>query len=246
MYLALFLAAMLYLYVAKEEKQPFYKYGVLSAILVLFPLAKALLNKSFQGFYEAQAWQWLLPVWGVIAFAGVIIFDKQRDGRNRFMVIVAVCLVFLLCGLWSQDYLKKNDNENKTEIEDIYDLILSQNREKEILLVGPQEIMENARAYDGRILTVYGKDIWDTDLDYAFYDSYDEWVYSLAEHMNEPMEKTEEDFFTEISRSGATHVVFGKENLTFGEDMQYPVTLESDGMVLKRVEETRHYVIYER
>ena len=246
MYLALFLAAMFYLYMVREEKQPFFKYGVLSAVLVLFPLTRWILNKCFQGFYEAEAWQWLLPVMGVIAFAVIEIWGKQWEKWKRWAIIPVACLVFLLCGVWSQDYLKKDINKNINEMKEVYDLILNQNTGSEILLVGPQEIMENARAYDGRIITVYGRDVWETDLDYAFYDHYDEWVYGLARHMEKPIIKIGGGLLAELSRSGATHVVFDKENLTFGDDMQYPATLESGGMLLKRMEETRHYVIYAR
>ena len=253
MYLALFLVAMLSLMATKGEKQPFFKYGVLSALVVLFPVTRWILNRYFQGFYPADAWQWLLPVLGVISFTVMELWEKKGEKNwgkwQKRLFLPSICLIFLLCGGLSKAYTwqeSSENTENAEEIQEIYEHILQQSGERQILLAAPKEIMEGARAYDAGLLTVYGRDLWETELDYAFYDKYEDWEYSLAEHMEEPVEMQEDTLLKELSMSGATHVVFDKENLTFGEDMQYPATLRSGSMTLKRLEETRHYVIYVR
>lgn len=244
MYLALFLVVILYMYAAKEEKSILFKYGVLSAVLVLFPLTGWLIDKYFQGFYESKAWQWLIPVWGIIAYAAVELYAKQYEKRKKYWIIPSVCLVILLSGFLTHSYLPEKETSHKGEISDIYDLLLSEGDECQISLVAPKEIMEGARAYDGRLLTVYGRDIWEKDLDYAFYGNYEEWAYGLSEHMNEPLEDNEALVLLELSQSGATHVIFDKENLAYGADMQYPSVIYGENLQLKRLEETRHYVIY--
>lgn len=246
MYLALFLVAILYLYVTKEEKSLFFKYGVLSAILVLFPVTGWVVNRYFQGFYNSQSRQWIIPVLGMIAYAVMEIYGKQWEKWKKRLLLPSVCLVIVLCGFLSHSYLPEKEMEREQEIEDIYELVLENSDERQILLVAPKEIMESARGYDGRLLTAYGRDIWEQDLDYAFYGNYEEWAYGLSEHMNEPFEENEALVLAELSRSGATHVIFDKENLTFGEDMQYPFSFKSDDMKLEQLEETRHYVIYAR
>lgn len=246
MYLALFLVAILYLYAAKEVKSILFKYGVLSAILVLFPLSGWLVDKYFQGFYGSASWQWMVPVFGVIAYAVVDFYGKQRERWKKYWVIPGVCLVILLSGFLTHSYLPEKEKGHEQEISEIYDLLLASGEERQISIVAPKEIMESARAYDGRLLTVYGRDIWENDLDYAFYGNYKEWAYGLSEHMNEPLEDNEALVLEELSQSGATHVIFDKENLLFGEDMQYPSMIQGGEMRLKRMEETRHYVIYTR
>lgn len=244
MYLALFLTAMLFLYVEKEEKQPFFKYGVLSALVVLFPVTRWVLNQYFQGFYAKEAWLWMLPIFGILAFSVMKLWERQWGKWQKCLLLPAFCLLFLLCGGLSKAYQPTGMPENKEEIEQVYEQILAGGDERQVLLAAPREIMEGARAYDAGILTVYGRDIWETGLDYAFYDNYEEWAYRLAQHMEEPMETQKAELLEELTVSGATHVVFNKENLTFGEDMQYPETLRSNSISLKRMDETKHYVIY--
>lgn len=244
MYLALFLAAMLFLYVEKEEKQPFFKYGVLSTLVVLFPVTRWVLNQYFQEFYAEEAWLWMLPIFGTLAFSVMKLWDRQWGKWQKRMLLPAVCLLFFLCGGLSRAYLPAELPENEEEIEQVYEKILNGSDERQVLLAAPREVMEGARAYDAGILTVYGRDIWEAELDYAFYDHYEEWAYQLVQHIEEPMEMQETQLLEELTVSGATHVVLKKENLTFGEDMQYPETLRSNSITLKRMDETKHYVIY--
>ena len=248
MYLALFLVAILYLYVAKEEKNLLFKYCVLGGILVLFPITGRLVSNYFQGFYEADALLWLLPVTGLIGYAVTELYGKWQDKRKAGLMLVSVAIVALLSGFLSNDYLPdaaKNKAE-KEEIESVFAIILAGEGERQVTLAAPEEIMVHARAFDGKLLTVYGRDIREQNLDYAFYGNYEEWAYTLAEHMEEKFEENETAILTELEQSGATHVVFDKENLFFGEDMQYPKVLGNAELHLSRMDETRHYVIYER
>lgn len=244
MYLALFLVAILYLYIVREEKTKLYRFGVLAAVLILFPVTGWLLDKYFQGFYDKSTLQWLLPIFGIIAFVSVDIYKRQTTKWKKCMVIPAICLVLFMSGFVAYTYLPQETNENSSEIEEVYEMILEEESERQITLVAPKEIMENARAYDGRILTAYGRDIWENDLDYAFYGNYEEWAYRLAEYMNEAFDENEELLLEQLAQSGATHVVFDKANLIFDENMHYPSTIKSSTVKFKYMEETHHYVIY--
>ena len=244
MYPALFLVAILYLYIVKEEKTRFFRYSVIGTVLVLFPLGVWALDKYFQGFYSGEALQWILPVSIVVALAVTDIYEKQTLSWKKYVTILFVCVVIFLSGAFAYGYCSDEEELNRTEIEEVYDLILAMEEDREINLVAPRELMENARAYDGRILTAYGRDIWELDLDYAFYGNYDEWAYRLSEYMDEPVEVNEDLIYEQLMQAGATHVVFDKENLTFDEDMHYPLMIKHGTMELKRVEETHHYVIY--
>lgn len=246
MYTALFLAAILYWYIVREEKTKLYIFSIAAAIVTLCPLTALVPYKYFQGFYEADSLQWLLPVLAVVSFAVVDIYDRQTVKWKKYAFIPAICIVMLLSGHLSQPYITGGADEGHAEAEEIYDLILDRSGERQAILVAPKEIMEDARAYDGRLMTAYGKDIWETDLDYAFYGNYEEWAYGLAEHMNKSFDENDELIINWLAQSGATHVVFDKENLTFDENMYYPSVLQSGAYTLKRMEETGHYVIYSK
>lgn len=244
MYLALFLVSILYLYIVKEEKTRFWKYAVLGSVLILCPLTGWIIDKYFQMFYDSTSIQWILPVFGIVALVVTDIYFAQTVVWKKCAVISAVCLLFLLSGsvAYNTSYVK--DSGEASEINEVFDLILDMENEREITLVAPRKFMENARAYDGRILTAYGKDIWESDLDYAFYGNYEEWAYGLSQYMDKPVDANEEILFEQLVYSGATHVVFAKENLSFDEDMDYPDTINHELVKLKRVEETHHYVVY--
>ncbi len=256
MYLALFLVAILYFYITKGEKTKLYKYAMVSAVLILIPIARYGVDKYFQGFYEVQYLQWIIPVFAIVACAAVDIYADQTVKWKKCLIIPVICLVLLLSGFLSEDYRtdskansatdKKEQTDKNTEIENVFDIILQTADERQIIMVAPIELIEKARAYDGRLLTAYGRDIMETELDYAFYGNYEEWAYGLIEHMSEPLEDNEDAVFDELEQSGATYVVFDKEQLTFDEHMNYPDTMGDKGYSLKRIDETRHYVIYSR
>lgn len=244
MYLALFLVSLLYLYIVREEKTRFWKYAILGSALILCPLTGWIIDRYFQMFYDSTSIQWILPVFGIIAVVVVDIYSAQTVVWKKYAAISTICLLFLLSGSVAYNHSYAKDNENVSEINEVFDLILDMESEREITLVAPRKIMEIARAYDGRILTAYGKDIWENDLDYAFYGNYEEWAYALSQYMDKPVEANKDILFEQLVKSGATHVVFSKENLIFNEDMNYPNTIKHESMKLKRIEETHHYVIY--
>ena len=247
MYLALFLVAILCVSLQKEgRQQPFWRYAIIMAVIVCFPLTRYLLLQYFQDFYEVEALYWFLPVFGVTAFAVMELYGKQWKKWKRRLMLPLVCLCFMLCGHLAGSVQPLQAASQNEEREEVCELILEQAGEREILLVAPRMLMESARTYNGRILTVYGRDIWEPELNYAFYDGYEDWAYALAQYMDEPVEEHREEVLDRLVQSGATWVVFDKENLTFDDKMQYPSVLECRGTLFHRMDETRHYVIYTR
>lgn len=247
MYLALFLVAILYVSLQKEgRQQPFWRYGVVMAVIVCFPPTRFLVLRYFQDFYAAEALSWFLPVFGVIAFVVMELYGKQWEKWKKRAMLPLVCLLLLLCGHFSGDVQSLQAAAQDGEREEVYELILGQAEGQELLLAAPRELMESARTYNGRLLTVYGRDIWEPELDYAFYGNYEEWAYMLAQYMDEPVEEHREALLHSLVQSGAVWVVFDKENLTFDDKMQYPSTMECEGTLFRRMDETRHYVIYRR
>lgn len=247
MYTALFLVALLYLFTVRDTQKPLYRYSVLGAIAVLFPLAGSLLKAYFQGFYEKDSLLWLLPVAAVIAYTIILVYNKQWNVWKKRLMMPFVCILVALCGYMSGGLEETGEQSSyEEEITGMYDWILEHDTKGLILLAGPEEIIQDARAYDGRLMTVYGRDLWEQELTPYFYDSYDPYMYALHDHMEEPLEENQTQLLEELEQAGASYAVFDKDNLTFGEDMQYPASLGKEGYRLDRMAETRHYVIYWR
>lgn len=247
MYLALFLIAILSISLQKEgRKQPFWRYAIAMTVILCLPFTRFLVSRYFQDFYETEALFWFLPVFGVTAYSVMDLYGRQWEKWKKRLMLPLVCLLLLLCGHLSGSAQPIEAAVQDEERDTVFELILEQAEERDILLAAPQELMETARIYDGRILTVYGRDIWETELNYAFYDGYEDWAYVLAQFMDEPVEEHREELLHGLIQSGATWVILDKENLTYDEKMQYPSVLECEGVSFRRVDETRHYVIYTR
>lgn len=243
MYLALFLMGILYLYVSRNKKRDLFSYSIFVTILVLFPVTRWVISKYFQDFYSVEALYWILPVLLVIAYVFMEVWSEQQEKRKKVFFIPIACLLIILCGRLSHSYEYVSTNIDE-EMKEVYQMILEEASETDILLVAPRELMEHARQYDARLLTVYGRDLWENELDYVFYDQYEEWAYLLKEHIETPVVECRLELLKEINQSGANYVVFDKENLTFGSNMQYPEQYKNNEIALKQLGETRHYVIY--
>lgn len=245
MYLALFLTALLYLYVSRNRKKDLFSYSVFMVILVLFPVTRWIVIKYFQNFYSVESLFWLFPTLTVISYAFMEIWCGLQTQKEKVLFVPVACLLICLCGKLGCTY-EYVSAEVEEESQEVYQMILEEPDEKTVLMVAPKELMEHARQYDAKILPVYGRDIWEPDLDYAFYSRYEDWAYLLADYMEKPVSEYRPEMMKAIEKSGAQYVVFDKENLTFGSDMQYPGQYKSNEIILKKLGETRHYVIYHR
>lgn len=195
---ALFLAALLFLWLWKKEYREKYKvllmYASVMAVCCICPVFAAVLMKYQTRFYDYQ-WIWsAVPVTVVTALAGTLLWDMFRKDRRKCAGIVAAMLALLyLCGRMQRDVVPAADEAQKqAKTEQILEILKESGEEDTICLWAPKEIMEYARALDGSILLPYGRNLWDRALGAYSYDTYGEqeetmyeWM-SLAEETGEP------------------------------------------------------------
>lgn len=227
MYLAILLVTILYLYTIRHSGKDLLEYGIVSAGFVLFPVTSMLIVVLFQGFYGYDETMWLLPMLVVPAYAVAEIKDViPADSRKRFLMPI-ICIIIFLCGWMSfdkdgQTYLCGIDDatEYDAEFNEVYDIIIEDagpagaEGSRKIVMAAPREIMERARIYDGRIGLAYGRDLWEVDLDYAFYEPITEEARDIAEKMEEPLPGYPSGLIKNLLKVGATYLVFDKENLS--------------------------------
>lgn len=193
-YLALFLAALLFLWLLGEGKRKEFKiYAFIVCILLLCPLTAKLLTIYQTTFYRYETvWIWL-PLTAVLAYALVVAASKMLsliNGENQkrketvsgkkakmyeCAVIGALVLVLFFCGTIS---LAENVTERTSrtdglpkEVGEVLDLLeISQGTT--VLLAAPDEVVTWARIYDGDITLLYGRDMTETELTAFLYDKY--------------------------------------------------------------------------
>lgn len=178
---ALLIAALLFLWIFREkaQKQLLY-YTSLMTALCIFPVSSAFFMKYQTAFYDYQ-WIWsLVPVTLTIAFGATVFLTKYWEGYekrrfNKLFATLFVCAAILLCGSagaigWKEQALsEKSENAAK-----VLKLLDADKEDGEICLWAPREVMEYARAVDGSVKLLYGRNMWDKWLNAYSYDVYKE------------------------------------------------------------------------
>lgn len=173
---ALLILVLLFLWFRREEcrERLLLVYTSIVLICCIFPVTAAILMKIQTGFYSYE-WIWsYVPLTIMIAYGGVVLKDtlwrKQRKLQKGILAAVALLLIFL-CGGIGGTTAEFVNGEDKQAAEAIVSA-LCEDTEEEICLWAPKEIMEVARATNGRLRLPYGRNIWDASLGAYFYEPY--------------------------------------------------------------------------
>lgn len=193
-YLALFLAALLFLWLWREEKRKEFKvFAFIVSLLLLCPLTAKLLTIYQTTFYDYETvWVWL-PLTAVVAYALVVVSDKMlslltREDREwketvsgkkeklyECAAIGALVLVLFLSGTvsFTETVTKTSSRADgiPEEVGEVLDLVEIP-RGESVLLAAPDEVVTWARIYNGDIILLYGRDMTENALSAYLYDKY--------------------------------------------------------------------------
>ncbi len=151
-------------------------YTLVMSLLLLFPVT-AMFVMIYQTAYFDYEWAWcMVPLTAVIAYGGVCLLENIKHKGKLFLGILAIAGVLCICG--NQGTILTVDSEEASAQEDTTELLQELyhfGMAKERILWAPKNIMEQVRRQDGRILLIYGRDMWDVKAG-----SYDYEVYSEA------------------------------------------------------------------
>ncbi len=251
---ALLLVVLLFLWFRRGRRnKELLIYTTIAAVLCIFPVSAALLQKYQTLFYDYE-WIWsYVPVIIMLAY-GITVFltsrweNYQKEVRQKgnsvtrklfwenIAVTAGVVAVVLLCGrlgnpvfqaeeealerqqallvleaLLESEELAPDALTQQVELEQLASNALTQQAESEelapdaltqqveseqLVLWAPQEVMAYARAYDGNIRLIYGRNMWDKALMGYSYESYGDveeslyqWMSSVEEDGDQSSEK---------------------------------------------------------
>lgn len=247
MYIALFLITILYLYIVRKAGKPIVTYSIIAAFLVLLPVTNYCLGLLYQNFYTGEELYWLLPVFVLPAYTITELYQMNMQAWKKKVMLPIVAIVAILCGWMSFDKATVPAQSETVILQEldkewieVYEKILPHNP----VMVAPKELMIHAREYSGEIRLPYGRDLWEVNLDYAFYDPYEEYLYDIALRVEENIPDKPLTLIDMLAKTQANVLVINKDNLSYSEDMQYPEKLKGSRTYFERFDETRHYVIY--
>jgi len=218
---ALLLVVLLFLWLRRGHRnKTLLIYTTVAALLCIFPMSAAFLMQYQTRFYDYE-WIWsIVPVTMMIAY-GITVFlgnrweNYEKEVRQKgntvtkklfwenLAVTAGVVAVVLLCGrLGNPVFVAKEEASErqwaKTALEDaikrkqVLDEQVQNEGNQGLVLWAPQEVMAYARAYDGNIRLVYGRNMWDKSLMGYSYETYDDveeslylWMSSVEAYPNQ-------------------------------------------------------------
>jgi len=226
---ALLLVALLLLWFGQKEIRDKYKglvwYTTIMTIVCICPVTAMVLMKYQTKFYDYQ-WIWnAVPVTVVIAFTVTVFWSsmmEKYEKTNQHMwkkIGITFLLVALICvsGSMKESVTGTNqDVEGREATAMILEKISETGQNTDSTLWAPEEIMEYARALDGRVRLLYGRNMWDAALNAYSYDVYGQEQVALYEWMTRIEETGTTDKLTvrvclDVAKDlGVTHVVLPK------------------------------------
>lgn len=164
-------------------RKAFLLYGSVSALCCAVPVTAAALMLYQTRFYDYE-WIWaLVPVTAVIAWgAGELLKDGElcrllfsfggKKGLAAGLTAVLLTGTAFLCGSLGGTPDKLQELSALKETERLLQSVTEGGQRKDVVLLAPKEIMENARALDGSIRLPYGRNMWENALNGYSYDVY--------------------------------------------------------------------------
>lgn len=148
-------------------------YTLVMSLLLLIPVTAVFVMMYQTAFYDYE-WAWsMVPVTAVLAYGAVCLLKKNLKKGKLLWGILGVAAILCLCGnqgtLMTVSGKEAMARENTAEI---LQELSALDVEKPCILWAPKNIMEQVRRRDGKILLIYGRDMWDVKAGAYDYEAY--------------------------------------------------------------------------
>lgn len=201
---AVLLSSLLFLWLCGKwkDQKTLFVYTAVMTLCCIVPMSAVLLMVYQTRFYDYE-WIWsFVPLTVVASWGCTLVLDRfwpdfeLRQLRHGLPVAILLAAVFLLCGgMGYQAFDKAGEREERARAEEVLAQV-TERQEGEVYLWAPREILEYARAVDGSIRLLYGRNMWENSLDAYAYDVYDPKIRALylwMENMDETGEAVTKD-----------------------------------------------------
>ena len=167
---ALFMAGLLSLWYGKyedrEESGYMFWYAIIMLIIAVNPLYIMFIRKFSPSLAFNNIFLWIMPVVPVVVACGVKAVGLLKNLGKKVMFFLGLVGLLLLAGATSYStatFELKGDSSSDENMNNVFSFIgryIDENGLESVVIWGENEIIQNARSVDGRILLVYGKDMW--------------------------------------------------------------------------------------
>lgn len=204
-YAALLFLVLLFLWFRREEEKEklLLVYTTLVTLLCVCPVSAAVLMTYQTRFYDYE-WIWnYVPLTLMIAYGGTLFLTKYWEyyqksiWKSLGIAAVAVALVCLCGSMGESGFDGTAERQKRVAAQQTLGRMLEETGRENICLWAPKEIMETARAYDGKIRLVYGRNMWDAALGAYSYETYGESEEALYRWMTRVQESSMKGHFVD-------------------------------------------------
>ncbi|MBO6298369.1 MAG: hypothetical protein J6N53_05935 [Lachnospiraceae bacterium] len=186
---ALFLAGLLALWYAKNEQKKdtelLFRYALIVLLVIISPPYLYLVGRFFTGFALDGMYLWLLPLTPVMlkVFSDAAVAARALSHRFIFGLSAAALLLLAGTSSFQPESFQRVDNAYYIPEAELHTLeyisrIRNERGQEEILIWGPERLMEYARRYDGGLILVYGRDLWEGTPDPEMHQIYEDLDYN--------------------------------------------------------------------
>lgn len=190
---------LMWIYYEKTVKKEFLIYTTIAAACCILPVTAAALM-LYQTRVFGYRWIWsIVPMtamagFGMTVFLTEILQDSVQNNRRKgILATLLVLTAVLLCGGLGEKPRNIYTAEQRNRAEHILVEVRTRMQDRELFLWAPQEIMEYARAYDGSIRLIYGRNIWDSSLNAYVGSGYSPEIHAMQKWMDDGSAGTAED-----------------------------------------------------
>lgn len=167
-------------------------YTVLMLVILVCPLSAMAVMIYQTGFYD-YPWAWsLVPLTIVIAYGITRFWSGEKIFLRRLGIIVVTVLILCLTG--NQGMIQRvstQDITSRRQTKEILQEIQSFDKQNEWIIWAPKQILQEIRRYDGRVMLVYGKDMWDEKSGAYDYEAYSQEITEAYLWLENAMEYVE-------------------------------------------------------
>lgn len=180
----------LWVYYKRVKQKEFLIYTTAVTLFCIFPVT-AVFMECYQTFVYDYKWIWsFVPMTAMVSFAATLFvteFLQEWTGGSRRRQGAAVLFLaagLVLCGGLGE---KPGDGYGKQTERLQAETLLEKTQERlqgaQIRLWAPRAVLEYARASDGGIELLYGRDMWEPELNAYCYETYPEELQDLYQWM---------------------------------------------------------------
>lgn len=148
-------------------------YTLSMTFLLIFPVSAVFVMLYQTAFYEYE-WAWsMVPVTAVIAYGATLLVQGLGKRGKMLLGVLGITAVLCLCGnqgtlMTVEEEAAAAQEDTRVILQEIYDLGITKQR----VLWAPKNIMEQVRRFDGKMLLIYGRDMWDSKAGAYDYEAY--------------------------------------------------------------------------